>query len=374
MKFIHLADLHLGKRVNGFSMIDDQKYILAQIISIIDAEQPQAVLIAGDVYDRSIPSEEAVDLFDDFLVKLSQRGVEVYIISGNHDSAERVAFGGRLMDASGIHFAPVYGGQITPLTLDDEYGTVAFWPIPFLKPLNVRHFYPDEPLESYADAMQFVVNKLPLDPAIRNLALVHQFITGASTCDSEEQSVGGIDEIPVSVFDAFDYVALGHLHSPQKIGRDGVRYAGSPLKYSFSEANQKKSVTVVELGAKGSISISERPLVAMRDMRRVSGKFDEIMAAAEQTEDYYEITLTDEEDVPNAIGRLRTVYPNMMTLRYDNTRTRTESVILGSESVEKKSPLELFDELFTLQNGQSMNEEQRKYVSSLIEEIWEAQV
>lgn len=374
MKLIHLADLHLGKRVNGFSMIDDQKYILAQIVGIIDAEQPQVVLIAGDVYDRSIPSEDAVDLFDDFLVKLSQRGVEVYIISGNHDSAERVAFGGRLMDASGIHFAPVYNGEIAPLTLDDAYGTVTFWPIPFLKPVHVRHFYPDEPLESYADAMQFVVGRLPLDCANRNVALVHQFITGASTLGSEEQSVGGIDEIPVSVFDAFDYVALGHLHSPQKIGREGVRYAGSPLKYSFSEANQKKSVPVIELGAKGHIHIREIPLVARRDMRRISGSFKEIMAAAEQNEDYYEITLTDEEDISNAIDHLRLGYPNLMILRYDNTRTRTESIILAREDVEKKSPLELFDTLFTQQNGQPMNGEQRKYIGSLIEEIWEAQV
>lgn len=373
MRLLHLADLHLGKRVNGFSMVEDQRYILKQIVNIIDEQNLQAVLIAGDVYDRPVPSEEAVDLFDDFLVQLARRKLEVFIISGNHDSAERVAFGCRLMDASGIHFAPVYNGEIIPLTLTDEYGRVNFWLIPFLKPAHVRRFFPEEHTETYAAAMELVIEKLHLDKAQRNVALVHQFITGAAVCESEDLSVGGLDDIPGAVFAPFDYVAAGHLHSPQQMGRETLRYAGSPLKYSFSEARQHKSVTVVELGAKGCIQVEQIPLVPRRDMQRITGSFQEIMSKAHSREDYFDITLTDEEDIPNAIGRLRELYPNMMSMRYDNTRTKTESAVLAQEGIEKKQPLELFAELYAQQNGQPMNEAQRTYVQGLIEEIWEVQ-
>ena len=370
MKLVHLADLHLGKRVNGFSMLEDQNHILNQIIELIEAEQPQAVLISGDVYDRAVPPEEAVELFDRFLVRLFRAGIDVYIISGNHDSAERVAFGGRLMNAAGIHPAPVYNGEILPLTLEDEYGTVAFWLIPFLKPAHVRRFFPDAEISSYTDAMQTVVEQLGLDTNQRNVALVHQFLTGAATCDSEESSVGGIDQVDCSVFDEFDYVALGHLHGPQWVGREAVRYAGSPLKYSFSEVQQHKALTVVELGEKGEVGIRTLPLKALRDLRRISGSFSEVMERTEHLDDYYEITLTDEEDVPNALARLRSRYPGLMTLKYDNTRTRSESTALNGGDTREKSPLELFDELYLRQNGQPMNEEQKSYVQGLIEEIW----
>lgn len=369
MKVIHLADLHLGKRVNGFSMIEDQKYILKKIVGIIDDEKPNAILIAGDVYDRSIPSEEAVELLDGFLVDLAKRKLDVYIISGNHDSAERVAFGGRLMDASGIHMAPVYSGMIEPLPLSDEYGRVDFWLIPFLKPPHVRRFYPDETTESYTEAMETVIRHLNIDTNNRNIALVHQFITGASRCDSEEQSVGGLDDISAEVFAPFDYVALGHLHGPQYISREAVRYSGSPLKYSFSEIDQKKSVTVVELHEKGTATIREVPLTAMRDLKHLVGAFDEIMTEAPDTENYYSITLTDEEDVPNAMARLRTRYPNLMTMNYDNTRTRIDAQILASDDVQSKSPLTLFSELYEMQNNQPMNEEQIAFISGLINEI-----
>ncbi len=374
MKLLHLADLHLGKRVNGFPMLEDQRYILERILAIVDAEAPQAVLIAGDVYDRTVPPEEAVDLFDGFLVGLAGRGLQVYIISGNHDSAGRVAFGGRLMDASGIHLAPVYNGTIAPLTLSDEYGPVAFWLIPFLKPAQVRRFWPDDGIETYTDAVRAVIAHLDLDSACRNVALVHQFVAGAAVCDSEEHTVGGLDEVAAAVFAPFAYTALGHLHSPQSVGSDAVRYAGSPLKYSFSEADQKKGVTVVELGADG-VAVRLVPLQPRHDLRRIRGLFDAVTdpgyLAGQDTDDYCEITLLDEEDVPSAQARLRACYPNLMALRYDNTRTRSEAQVTGSADVEHKTPLQLLDELYDLQNGQPMSEDQRALATRLITEIWE---
>lgn len=373
MKLIHLSDLHLGKRVNGFSMTDDQRYILNEILDIAAAEMPDVVLIAGDVYDRSIPTEEAVELFDDFLVKLSKRHIEVCIISGNHDSEERVAFGGRLMEASGIHFAPVYNGSIAPLSFNDEYGTVRVWAIPFMKPANVRRFYPESEISSYTDAMEKVISEMKLDENERNVAVVHQFIVGASTCDSEERSVGGTDAVESRVFVGFDYVALGHLHGAQSIEREGIRYCGSPLKYSFSEAEHIKSVTVLELKAKGDMTLRTVPLTPLHDMRRLSGSFDEINSA-EKTDDYVEITLFDEDDVPNAFDRLKQRYQGLMILKYDNTRTRSKACFTDAAADEDKSPIELFDELYNIQNGTSLNKEQKEYLQALILDIWEGEV
>ena len=277
MKLIHLSDLHLGKRVNECSMLEDQQYILGEILRIIDSEAPDAVLIAGDVYDKSVPSAEAVTLLDDFLVQLASRRVQTCLISGNHDSAERLSFGGRLMDAVGIHIAPVYDGSLAPLTLSDEHGPVDIYLLPFLKPVQVRRFFPDEDIESYTDAMAAVLRAANVDTARRNVLVAHQFVTGAVPCESEELSVGGTDNVAVCVFDDFDYVALGHIHGPQKVGRETVRYCGTPLKYSFSEVSHKKSVTVVEIGEKGSVGIRTVPLVPRRDMSELRGTYNTLM-------------------------------------------------------------------------------------------------
>ena len=247
MKLIHLSDLHLGKRVNEFSMLEDQAYILEQILTIIDAEQPQAVLVAGDIYDKAVPSAEAVQLFDDFLCRLSWRRLQVFVISGNHDSAERIAFGGRLMDGSGIHLSPVYDGTVEPISLTDEWGAVDVYLLPFVKPAHVRRFFPEASIESYTDAMAVAISAMEIKEDRRNILLTHQFVTGALRSDSEQISVGGADNVDAAVFASFDYVALGHIHRPQSIGREAVRYCGTPLKYSFSEAGHRKSVTVVEL-------------------------------------------------------------------------------------------------------------------------------
>ena len=377
MKLIHLSDLHIGKRVNEVSMIEEQAYILNQVLAAIDAEAPGAVLISGDVYDKSTPSAEAVTLFDDFLCRLAEKQQQVFIISGNHDSAERLAFGGRLMEDKGIHLSPVYNGNIAPITLTDEYGPVHFWLLPFLKPAHVKRFYPDDGIESYTDACRVAVEKMGIEPAERNVILVHQFVTGSSTCDSEEISVGGTDNVDAEVFAGFDYVALGHIHGPQNIGSERIRYCGTPLKYSFSEAKHQKSITVVELGEKGSFDLRTIPLTPLHDLREIRGSYDQVTAKSfyENTavDDYLHITLTDEEDVPEAMARLRVIYPNLMKLTYDNARTRSNAVIDGAVDVRKKSPLQLFGELYEQQNNQPMSEVQNDFMRELIESIWEGE-
>ena len=378
MKLIHLSDLHIGKRVNEVSMLEDQAYILLQILRIIDDENADAVLIAGDIYDKNIPSAEAVTLFDDFLCRLAKRNIPTLIISGNHDSPERLAFGNRLLNASGIHISPVYDGTIQPVTLTDEHGEVNFWLLPFLKPAHVKRCFPDADIESYTDAVRTAVEHMGIDTEKRNVLLTHQFVTGAACCESEEISVGGSDNVDASVFADFDYVALGHIHGPQNIGSNRIRYCGTPLKYSFSEESHRKSVTVVNLNQKGGLELQLCPLMPRHDLRSIRGTFEELTSRSfyegTATDDYLHALLTDEEDVPEAVGKLRIIYPNLMKLSYDNTRTRTNQVIDGAEDVRRKSPLELFDELYELQNNQPMSEEQHRFVQELIESVWEDRV
>ena len=375
MKLIHLSDLHLGKRVNEFSMLEDQQYILTEILQIIDREKPDGVMIAGDVYDKSVPSAEAVALLDDFLVRLAKRDLQVFLISGNHDSPERMAFGGRLMAQSGVHLAPVYDGKVSPITLTDEYGPVNLYLLPFLKPAHVRRCFPEREILTYTDALAAAIEAMGVDPAQRNVLVTHQFVTGAARCDSEEISVGGTENVDVSVFGPFDYVALGHIHGPQQVGRETVRYCGTPLKYSFSEAKHQKSVTVVELGEKGAVSVRTVPLTPMRDMAELRGTYEELTFrgfydGTSYPRDYVHITLTDEEDIPDAVSKLLIIYPNLMKLDYDNKRTRAGIILDGAEDPQR-SPLELLEEFYAKQNGQPMGEEQRAFAKSLMERIWE---
>ena len=375
MKCIHLSDLHLGKRVNGFSMLDDQRDILEKILSIVDSERPQAVLIAGDVYDKPVPSAEAVELFDDFLVRLSQMGTEIFVISGNHDSPERIAFGGRLMEARGVHMSPVYDGTVTPVVLEDTWGQTAFYMLPFVKPAHVRRAFPEETIESYTDAVRAAVTHMAPDRARRNVLVTHQFVTGAERCESEELSVGGADNVDASVFAPFDYVALGHLHGPQRVGSDTIRYCGTPLKYSFSEKDHVKSVTVVELEEKGTVHVRTLPLTPLHDLRQIRGSYEELTLRENYlgtaVEDYLHVVLTDEEDVPGAIGRLRSIYPNIMKLDYDNLRTRSAGVSLAQEPTSHKSEEDWFAALYEAQNGQPMGEEQAAFCEALLEKIRE---
>lgn len=418
MKFIHLADLHIGKRVNAFPMLEDQRYILKQILTILREEQPDGgVILAGDIYDKAIPSAEAVELFDEFLTQLAALRLRVFIIAGNHDSPERIAFGNRLMDRSGIYLSPVYDGHVKRITCPDRAASVTLsaanavdlnagthsvesastsaaastcppvdvYLLPFLKPANVRRFYPEETIESYTDAMRVAIAHMDIDPTHRNLLVTHQFVTGASRSDSEDISVGGSDNVDASVFAPFDYVALGHLHGPQQMGEEGgplIRYAGTPLKYSFSEARHHKSVTVVEIGEKKAdgvvdVYIGTRELRPLHDMREIRGSYEELTLRANYegtaTDDYIHVTLTDEIEIPDAARHLQVIYPNLMKLDYDNARTRGQgSERLELEQLEEKSPLDLFSELFEKQNHKEMTEEQARYVQAQMEKIWEA--
>ena len=371
MKFIHISDLHLGKRLHETSLIEDQNYILNQILDIIDDEKPSALLIAGDIYDKSTPSAEAVSLFDLFLSNLAKKGVQVFIISGNHDSAERIAFGSKIMGAVGVHLSPVYNGEIAPITMQDENGEINVYMLPFIKPSHVRRFYEKEEINSYNDALKVAVAKMNIDKTKRNILITHQFVTGATRSESEE-SVGGTDNIDASVFFDFDYVALGHLHAPQYCQKKNIRYSGTPLKYSFAETKDVKSVTVVTLNKKGDESeIKTVDLKPLRDMKKIRGTFNDLINMADRCEDYVQITLTDEQEIPNAMNRLQTVYKNALELKYDNQRTRANATILAVDDIKTKSPYELFLDFYIERNNAEMSDVQKEYIKNLIEKIEE---
>ena len=374
MKFLHLADLHLGKRLNDFSFLEDQVRLLCQVEEIARSERADAVLIAGDVYQKASPQSEAMAAFDQFITRLKEMELAVFVISGNHDSAERVAFGAHLLAGSQVYVSPVFEGVPAPIPLTDAYGPVDIYLLPFLKPAMVRHIYPDEPIESYSDALGCVLRRCAPDPARRSVLVAHQFVAGATACESEEPSVGGLDCVDAALFDGFDYVALGHLHSPQKVGRDTLRYCGTPLKYSFSEAHQHKSITFVDLGEKGCVDISTAPLTPLHDLREVRGSYLELTDRrtyeGTATDDYLHITLTDEQDVPDALAKLRLIYPNLMRLDYDNRRTREDQQITAPERVENITPLQHLAAFYELQNNQPLTDEQAAFCQQLIEDIW----
>lgn len=375
MKFVHLSDLHLGKRVNGYSMIEDQKYILIKILNVIDEQKAEAVVIAGDVYDKPIPPTEAVQLFDDFLFRLVERNLQILVISGNHDSPERIAFGSRFMDKSGVHMSQVYNGKNDLVELKDKYGKVNFYMLPFVKPSNVRRFFEDEEINTYTDAVRVAVSHMNVNKKARNVIITHQFVTGAQRSESETIAVGGTDNVDSYVFDDFDYVALGHIHGPQNVGKNTVRYCGTPLKYSFSEISHKKSITVVEMKEKGNVKVSTVELTPKLDMREIKGTYEELTFKKNyentNTEDYLHIILTDEEDVADAVAKLRCVYPNLMKLDYDNTRTRNSLALTQAEKTEKKTDTELLSEFFEKQNGKPLSDEQLEYAANLFEQIKE---
>ena len=376
MKFIHLSDFHLGKRLKEYSLIPDQQYILDQIFQLICEERPDGVLLAGDIYDRSIPPTDAVGLLDEFLVKLSQTGIPTFLISGNHDSPERLAFGRRILEGGNIHISPSYEGHVAPITLCDEMGEVDIFLLPFLKPVHARRFFPEGEIESYTDTLSAAIAEMNVNPDRRNILVTHQFVTGASRCDSEEVSVGGSDNVDAAVFAPFDYVALGHIHGPQNVGDDRIRYCGTPLKYSFSEVAHQNSITVVELT--DTLTVTTRPLTPLREMRELRGTYGELAAKEHyqgtDTDAYLRITLTDEEDVPDAMGRLRAIYPNIMELGYDNKRTRSGRAMPDATQSKELSPMELVASLYNQQNGQELSATQITYLESAISTVWEGEV
>lgn len=373
MKAAHISDLHLGRRLHQSPLIGDQRMILQEIQEILTGQDVDVLIIAGDVYDKPVPPAEAVTLFDEFLVALTGQGIQVLVISGNHDSPERIAFGARLMEKSGVHLSPVYNGEIEPVVLADAYGETAFYLIPFLRPAHVRHFFPEEQIETYADAMKCVIGHLVLDPERRNIAVAHQFVTGASVSGSEELSVGGLDEIPASVFDGFDYVALGHIHGMQQVAGKPVYYSGTPLKYSFSEAEQKKYVQILEMKEKGDIRISKEELIPPREMMVLRGSFEELTdsSCVEKNADaYIRAVLTDEIEIVNGYYKLKMLYPNLLQMEYDNTRTRGKRENWHPEAEKELTPELLFEQFYEEMNHQPLTGEQMAYFRQKTEKIW----
>lgn len=376
MRFLHTADLHIGKRVNEFSMLEDQEYILRQILKTADKEQVEAVLIAGDVYDKQVPSAEAVRLFDWFLTQLNSRKLPVIVIGGNHDSVERLSFGAQIMEESGVYLTQSYDGKVVPVRLEDEYGPVNLWMLPFLKPAMVKRFFSEQDIVTYQDALETVIGNMELNREERNLLIAHQFVTGAVTGGSEdsvEVFVGGVENVDASVFADFDYVALGHIHRAQSAGGERIRYSGTPLKYSFSEIRHEKSVTIAELKEKGSLTVHQEPLKPLHDMREIRGSYEELVLRENyqgtDLEDYLHVILTDENDIPDVIGRLRSIYPNIMKLDYDNQRTRRNQELMKEEAAVEQSPMELLGQFFSQQNNQEMSPEQTEYARTLMETI-----
>lgn len=373
MKFFHVADLHLGKRYHEFSMIDDQAYILSEIVGLCKKEEPDALIIAGDVYDKTVPTIDAVELFNGFLEKVNALSVPVLMISGNHDSAERLAFGGKLFTASRVYTAPVYSGKTEPVTISDRYGEVDFWLLPFIKPATVRRFFEGEKIESYTDAVKAAIGAMEIDEGRRNVLVCHQFVTGSSPSGSEEFNVGDIGNVDAALFDKFDYVALGHIHRRQSVGSQKVCYSGAPLKYSLSETGEK-SLSLVELG-KDKLITSTIELKPLRQITEIKGSYEKLTSRdfylnTTYRDDYIHVVLTDEEEVPDAFAKLRLIYRNLATIRYENTRTLNSAELGEVDTASAATPMEAFAQLYELQNNRPMDEGQSAAMGALIEKIW----
>lgn len=375
MKFAHLADLHLGKTVNGFSMIEDQKYILNQILQILDERHVDAVVIAGDVYDRSVPSIEAVNLLNTFLSELNKRKYEVYIIAGNHDSSQRLSYGSDLFHQMHIHIEGSWSGYLAYHDFKDKYGIVRVHLLPYLRPSDINR-YSEEKADSYNKAIEAAIQTADLSKD-RNIILTHQFVSGTvlDTDGSEELNIGGLDAVDGHLYDSFDYVAMGHIHRPQKLLRENMRYSGTPLPYSFAECRYQKSMPVITMEEKGTEpDIELCPLKPLHGMREIHGYFDDILHNSKDdthTEDYMHITLNDENDVTDALPQLRDIYPNLMKLDYDNTRTRNQNDLRILKKMEKQNPMDIFSTFYKDSNGTEMSEEQKKIIQDLITSVWE---
>ena len=373
MKFIHLADLHIGKNINGFSMLDDQRHILEQILSYVKAHRPDAVILAGDIYDRQLPGVEAVKLFDEFLYSLTELNTAVLAISGNHDSPERLGFASRIMDGRGVYMYGAFNGAMQKITLNDDFGPVNFYMLPFVKPSFVRPFH--ESVESYDDAVRMIIESQIIDYNQRNILICHQFVTGAGSApilsESEIGPIGGIDNVDIAPLLNFDYVAMGHLHGPQRLIKDCIRYGGSPLKYSFSESNHNKSIPLVEISAKEKATdIALLPLTPLRDMRKIKGPLNELtkpdISGTGNANDYIHVTLTDDEPLIDPMGKLRLIYPNIMSLSFDNARSNSSPTLDINTDDLKFDPSELFEKFFLDQNGLAMNPLQKKTAEELL--------
>ena len=371
MRFLHIADLHLGKQMNDLLLLDDQEAVLDQIIHIAHEEKVDAVLIAGDVYQRTTPQAEAMALFDRFVSQLVENGKKVFVISGNHDSALRISYFASLVKNAGVYVTETFNGELQHVTLQDTDGELTVWMMPFLRPAHVKRALPEEKISSYQDAVAAVIRHADIDFTKRNLLMSHQFIVGCETCDSEELSVGTLDHIDGAVFDGFDYVALGHIHGPQKVLRDTMRYAGSPLKYSFSEVDHKKSVAVVDARKKGDIAVHTVPLAPKRDVRLVEGMLDDLMKLP-YSEDYVWATVHDELPPPDARVTLSVNFPNLLKFSVVNSRTKVDVDVLAAQRMENKTVPELFTDFYRLQNNdQAPSEAHMMELGKVLQELEE---
>lgn len=377
MRFIHMADLHLGKRVHGFPLIDDQRVMLDSVVALCRDENVQALLVAGDVFDKAIPSLEAIRLFEDFLVELSRTGISILLVAGNHDSGDRLAFGNRFFASHGIHVAGSFSGKLDKLVMEDEQGPVSFHLMPFIRPGEVRRYFPDRELRSAADGVAAVLSTADRGPG-RHVLVAHQFVTARGQAplrsDSEILQVGLADEIDASIFSGYDYVALGHLHGCQQVGRGPLHYAGSPLAYSFSEAGQTKGALLVDLPSGGDPWIRQRPLARLHAMRRLRGSLEELLALGREAErkndparfDYLELTLTDQGAVADPMNRLKTVYPHVMRLLFDrNSGDQEEDTLIDGDDFRSMSLAQLFGEFFSFQTGRPLTDYQRRLVEQV---------
>ncbi len=371
MKFLHISDLHIGKRLNDVSLLDDQQKVLMQICEIAAEECCNAVLIAGDIYDKANPSAEAMTVFDGFLLALSKLNIPVFIIAGNHDSQQRISYFSQLVSDRGIHVCGSFNGTLSTYRLEDGHGELFVHMLPFIKPSDVRKFYPDKNIETYDDAFRTVIESSPIDKSLRNVIICHQFFTGAVTCESEIFAVGGLDNISAESLNDFDYAALGHIHGPQYVMRPEVRYCGSPMKYSFSEANHRKSVTIAELHEKGNVEIKTVALESKHDVREVRGALDEIMEMP-YSEDFVRVTVTDESVPPDARISVLTVFPNMMRFVIENSKTGDVVVDEDFSDIENESPTELFCDFYSLMNnGVAPTDEHIELIEKILERLGE---
>ena len=378
MKILHLADLHLGKILQEQSFLEDQKYMLNKIIEKIKEENIETILISGDIYDRSIPPTEAVDLLDEFLnVLIRELKRKVFIIAGNHDSKERLGFGNKIFEEEGLYISSKYDGKLKKVELEDEYGKLNIYMLPFVKPVEVKQYFDDEQF-GYDEMIHKIIEKEEINTNERNIILTHQFVTArgeeVERTDSEVLSLGGTDNVDVSNYDKFDYVAIGHVHRPQRIGRDTARYAGTMLKYSFSEIYKDKQATILTISKNKQISLSHHLLKPLRDMREMECSLESLLkrkCEIGNEEDYMHVILTDEEQILDAIGKVRTVYPNVMQISFKNRRhmMQYETIQMKENQIADQNPMELFEQFYKMQNHIDLDEKRAQMAISIFEEV-----
>jgi len=365
VKLLHISDLHIGKKVKGFSLLEDQRFVLNQVIETIQERQVDGLIVAGDIYDVSSPPNEAISLFDEFITKVHSLGISCYVVSGNHDSVYRVAFGSNIMAKENIYFSRRYEGKITPIQADKNTN---IWLLPFIRPADVREYHPDFTVGSYEEMMQAVIKNLDIDTKKTNIMVTHQFILYSGKApersESETTSLGTLVNIDASNFDDFDYVALGHIHKPQAMGRETVRYSGSPLKYSFSEKDDKKSMVLIDTASKKNLKFELIPLKPLRDLQEYVGTFEEL-SKKPKTDDFVRIVLTDETYITDVKHKLENRFKNIMEIVYDNAYTKENKSVENAKFIKSKTPFELFNQFYEVQNNQPLNEAQKEIVKEI---------